>query len=155
MLLRTHLAFGLLLGLLSLKYLNVPNTYLFLLMVCFASALPDVDESSSKIGRKIKPLSWFIEQTFGHRNFFHSIFPLIALFVVFFYILDWNVAGIALLLGYGSHLFIDMFNYMGIGLLYPLYKGRITGFIKTGGIIEHIIFFILIFANILILGWIF
>lgn len=155
MLLRTHVTFGLLVGLLSLNYLNVPSTYVFIAMVCFASALPDIDESDSKIGRKIKPISWFIEKTFGHRNLFHSIFPLVIIFITFFYILDWNVAGIAFLLGYSSHLFIDMFTYMGVGFLHPLYKGRITGFIKTGGIVEHIIFFILIFANILVLGWFF
>ncbi|MDP2908129.1 MAG: metal-dependent hydrolase [Nanoarchaeota archaeon] len=155
MLLRTHLAFGLLVGLLSLNYLNVPSTYLFIIMVCFASALPDIDESDSRIGRKIRPISWFIEKVFGHRNVFHSIFPLLAMFITFFYILKWNVAGTAFLLGYSGHLFIDMFTYMGIGLLHPLYKGRITGFIKTGGIVEHVLFFILIFANILVLGWFF
>lgn len=155
MLLRTHLAFGLLVGLLSLNYLNVPNTYLFIIMVCFASALPDIDESDSRIGRKIKPLSWFIEKTFGHRNVFHSVFPLIILFLLFFYFLRWNAAGIAFLIGYSSHLFLDTFTYMGVGFLYPIYKGRITGFIKTGGVIEDILFFILIFANILALGWLF
>lgn len=155
MLLRTHLAFGLLVGLLSLNYLNVPNIYIYLAIVCFASAIPDIDESKSKIGRKIMPISWFIEKTFGHRNLFHSVFPLIILFVIFFYILEWNVVGIAFLLGYGCHLFSDMFNYQGIGLLHPLYKGRITGFIKTGGVIEVVLFFLLLFANILILGWLF
>jgi len=155
MLLRTHLAFGLLVGLLSLNYLNVPSTYLFIIMVCFASALPDIDESDSRIGRKLRPLSTIIEKVFGHRNIFHSIFPLILIFIIFFYVLKWNVAGVAFLLGYSSHLFTDMFTYMGVGLLYPLYKGRITGFIKTGGIVEHILFFILIFANILVLGWFF
>lgn len=155
MLLRTHIAFGFLIGLLSLKYLNAPSIYLFLLMVCFASVLPDIDSSDSRIGKKIKPLSWFIEKTFGHRNLLHSIFPLAVMFWIFFYFLRWNVAGIAFLLGYSSHLFLDTFTYMGVGFLHPLYKGRITGFIKTGGIIEYILFFILIFVNILVLGWFF
>ncbi len=155
MLLRTHVTFGLLIGLLSLNYLDVPNKYVYIALICIASALPDIDESNSRIGRKLRPLSTIIEKVFGHRNIFHSIFPLIGIFIIFFYVLDWNVAGIAFLLGYSSHLFTDMFTYMGVGLLYPLYKGRITGFIKTGGIVEHIIFFILILANILVLGWFF
>lgn len=155
MLLRTHLVFGLLIGLLSLKYLNIPNIYVFLAILCLASALPDIDEPCSRIGRKIRPLSTIIEKVFGHRNLLHSIFPLITIFLTFFYILDWNVAGIAFLLGYSSHLFLDTFTYMGVGFLHPLYKGRITGFIKTGGIVEHVIFFILMFANILVLGWFF
>lgn len=151
MLSRTHIAFSLLAGLLSLKYLNVPNAYIFLLITCFASLVPDIDSSDSRIGKKIKPLSWVIEKTFGHRNILHSVFPLMILFWIFFYFLKWNVAGMAFLIGYGSHLFIDMFTYMGIGFLHPLYKGRITGFIKTGSITEHILFFILVFVDILAL----
>lgn len=152
MILRTHAAFGILIGLLSLKYLNVPNPYIFIVTVCFASVIPDIDSSESKVGRRIKPLSWLIEKTIGHRNLFHSIFPLIIIAVTFFYFLDWNVAGTALLIGYGSHLFIDMFTYMGIALFHPLHSRRITGFVKTGGITDHILFFLFLLTDLIILS---
>lgn len=152
MMLRTHVAFGILIGLLSLKYLNVPNPYIFLAIVCLASVIPDVDSSQSKIGRKVKTLSWLIEKTIGHRNMFHSIFPLIIIAVTFFYFLDWNVAGTALLIGYGSHLFIDMFTYMGIALFHPLHSRRITGFVKTGGITDHILFLLFLLTDLVILS---
>lgn len=150
--LRTHAAFGFLIGLLSLNYLNVPNVYIYMALIFIAATIPDIDKSDSKIGKRVHTLSWFIEKTFGHRNLFHSIFPLVAIFLIFFYFLGWNVVGIALLIGYGSHLFIDSFTYMGIGLFHPVHKKRITGFIKTGGIIEHLLFFLLLFVNIILIG---
>lgn len=149
---QTHIAFGLLAGMLSLKYLNVPNPYIYILIVCTAAAMPDIDESESRIGKKIRPLSWLIEQIFGHRNLFHSVFPLIAIYIIFFHCLKWNVAGAALLIGYGSHLFMDMLTYMGIGPLHPFYRKRITGFIKTGGLVEHILLILLVLADIIILS---
>lgn len=152
MMLRTHAAFGFLISLLSLKYLNVPNPYIFLTIVCLAAVIPDIDSSKSKIGKRIKTLSWVIEKTIGHRNLFHSIFPLIAIAVIFFYFLNWNVAGIALLIGYGSHLFVDMFTYMGIALFHPVYNRRITGFVKTGGITDHILFFLFLLTDLIILS---
>ena len=151
MMLRTHAAFALLIGMLSLKYLNVPSTFFFLAMVCIASMLADIDSSNSKIGRKLPALSWFIERAFGHRNFFHSIFPLIAVAVILFYFLDWNVAGAAFLIGYGSHLFTDSFTRMGVGIFHPFYRKRITGFIRTGSLTEYFIFFLLLALNLMII----
>ena len=152
MMLRTHAAFGFLVGLISLKYLNVPNQYIFMAIVCFASIIADIDNSNSKIGRRLHTVSWPIEKIFGHRNLFHSIFPLIAIAVIFFYLLGWNVAGAALLIGYGSHLFMDMFTHMGIGLFHPIHNKRITGFIKTGGLTEHLLFFLLLLIDIVVLS---
>lgn len=151
MMLRTHAAFGFLIGLLSLNYLNVPNPYIFLGIICVSALIADIDSSNSKIGRRIKTISWTIEKIFGHRNLFHSIFPLITISIIFFYFLKWNVVGVALLIGYGSHMFIDAFTYMGIGLFHPLHNKRITGFIKTGGIAEHMLFFLIVLTNIIIL----
>ena len=151
MMLRTHLVFGFLIGLLSLNYLNIPNVYVFLILVCVSAVIADIDNSNSKIGRKIKTVSWTIEKLFGHRNLFHSIFPLITIFIIFFFLLKWNVVGMAILLGYGSHIFIDAFTYMGIGLFHPIYNKRISGFIKTGGIVEYLIFFLILIADIAIL----
>lgn len=155
MMLRTHLAFGFLIGMLSLNYLNVPNIYLFLGIVCISSILADVDSSKSRIGKKIKTLSWTIEKTFGHRNIFHSIFPLVAIIILFFFYLKWNVVGMAMIIGYSSHLFIDCFTRMGIGFLHPISKKRITGFMKTGGLLEHLLFVMIVVLDLVYLGWYF
>ncbi|MBL7100438.1 MAG: metal-dependent hydrolase [Nanoarchaeota archaeon] len=152
MMLRTHLVFGFLIGLLSLNYLNIGNPYFFLSLVCISAVIADIDNSNSKIGKRIKIISWTIEKIFGHRNLFHSIFPLIAMAAIFFYLLKWNIVGTAILIGYGSHIFIDAFTYMGIGLFHPIHNKRITGFIKTGGITEHLLFILLFLIDIIILS---
>jgi len=96
-------------------------------------------------------LSWVLEKLFGHRNLFHSIFPLLAILALFFYVLGWNVAGAAMLIGYASHLLIDSLNFAGIAPFYPLSTKRIVGFVKTGGIVEHVLFFIILIADAVLL----
>jgi len=149
---RTHLAFGFLIGLLSLNYFNIPNVYVYLAILCVGSILADIDNSESRIGKRIKVVSWPIEKIFGHRNFFHSIFPLVIIFVLFFYIIKWNVVGAALLIGYGSHIFIDMFTHMGVALFHPFHNKRITGFMKTGGVAEHALFFSIVLVDLILLS---
>jgi len=134
-----------------LKYLNVPNVYVFLIIACLASLMPDMDKEESKVGKRVKPLSWVLEKLFGHRNLFHSIFPLLAILALFFYVLGWNVAGAAMLIGYASHLLIDSLNFAGIAPFYPLSTKRIVGFVKTGGIVEHVLFFIILIADAVLL----
>ena len=74
----THLAFGLLVSLLSLELFNIQNKLIFILVVILFSIFPDIDERKSKIGRKNKTISAIINFIFGHRGFFHSIYiPLI------------------------------------------------------------------------------
>lgn len=138
----THLAFGLLIALLSLDFFNIKNKLLFVLIAVFFSIFPDIDERKSKIGKKYKKTSWIINFIFGHRGFFHSIFvPLILFFVL--YNIN-NEIGIAVLVGYLSHLFMDALTKNGIRPLYPIINKRINGFIKTNSILEKIFFLIII-----------
>ena len=46
----THLAFGLLVSLISINLFNIKNEILFILIVLLFSIFPDIDESKSKIG---------------------------------------------------------------------------------------------------------
>ncbi len=148
---KTHIVFGILIGLLSLKYLNVPSIPVFLVLVGISSLLVDLDCSQSFLGKRIQTVSWFIEKLFGHRNFFHSVFPLLILLILFFYILDWNIAGMAVLIGYGSHLIMDSFTHMGISLFYPINKKRIRGFTKTGGVADYLLFFIFLSLDLFLI----
>lgn len=138
----THLAFGFLVSLLAIDFLNIKNKLLFVLIAIFFSIFPDIDERKSKIGKKYRKISWIINFIFGHRGFFHSIFiPLILFFVL--YNIN-NEMGIAVLVGYFSHLFMDALTKNGIRPLYPLINKRINGFIKTNSIIEKMFFLIII-----------
>src|SRR3989338_3000199 len=102
----THLAFGLLVSLLALNFFDVRYTLLFALIVLFFSIFPDIDDSKSKIGRKNKIVSKIIGFVFGHRGIFHSIYIPLILFFVFYNKIN-NEIGIAIILGYFSHLAAD------------------------------------------------
>lgn len=90
------------------------------------SLLPDIDMKSSYISKKM-PL---IAKTFGkrcrHRGFTHSLLCTFLLFFILDIILrasDYNIvllsASVGLLIGYISHLFLDLFTKEGIELFYP------------------------------------
>ena len=64
---KTHLLFGMFLGLLVLPILNPNNSILFVMLVLIGSALPDIDHPNSKVGKWFKPIGWLFE----HRGFFH------------------------------------------------------------------------------------
>ena len=153
MIFRTHIIFSFFISLVLVKILGLKNPILFTIILCLFGILPDIDSHKSKVGRKTKVLSHAINFIFSHRGLFHSVFiPL--LFYLFFLLIDQKILGLAALLGYVSHLFLDSFTIVGIRPLYPIFNKRIKGFIKTGSFIETIFFFIiLIFSVFLVVFW--
>jgi inner membrane protein len=153
MMFRTHIAFSVLVGLISLKFFNVENYFLYFVFVILSSMIVDIDIPKSKVGSKIKPVSWLIERLLGHRGIFHSIYPVIFFYILFFYVVKMPLIGLAVVIGYLSHIFIDLFNKEGITLLPPFKISFVSGFIKTGGIVEYFIFISLVVIDIIIMGW--
>ncbi|MBW2998580.1 metal-dependent hydrolase, partial [Candidatus Woesearchaeota archaeon] len=51
------------------------------------------------------------------------------------------------MIGYGSHILIDMITKQGILFIHPLIKIRISGFVKTGSVIETAIFITITLVN--------
>lgn len=104
---------------------------LSILLLSFGSLFPDIDRSTSKLGRKFK----FIEKIFGHRKFFHSLFGLLFFSALFYFLFDYvflqNISifpedkstilhyTILFFFGYLSHIFLDSFNPKGILFFYP------------------------------------
>ncbi len=143
MIFKTHLAFGLLIGLFVSKILNISDSFLFVIIVTFSSILPDIDTPFSKIGSKIPFLSWLLNLLFGHRGLLHTIyFPLLIYFIL--EVFEKHLWAGAFFLGYMSHLIIDMLNTKGVYFFYPLNKTRINGFIKSGGILEWVLFVLIL-----------
>jgi len=150
MIFRTHILFSFFISLFLVDILKLKNPVLFIIILCLFGILPDVDYYKSKIGRKTKVLSYAINFIFGHRGIFHSVFvPL--LFYLFFLLINQKILGLAVLLGYISHLFLDSFTIAGIKPLYPFYNKKIKGFIKTGSFIETIFFFIILIFCVFLL----
>jgi len=141
----THLAFGLLASLMSIEFFNINNRLIFILIALFFSIFPDIDETKSKMGKKYRLTSKVINSVFGHRGFFHSIYMPLSLYAVFYNV---NVeVGIAILVGYLSHLLMDAITKHGIRPLYPIVNKKINGFVKTNSLLEKILFLIILFFD--------
>jgi len=136
---KTHLAFGVLVGLFFATLLDVDNKFIFVSIAVIASLIPDLDMPASKLGQKVRPLSWFLNLLFGHRGLIHTIFfPLVIWGVLVHY--NKHFIAAPFFLGYMSHLVIDMLTVQGIYFFYPISKVKVNGFVKTGGVLEWFIF---------------
>ena len=96
-----------------------------LAFAALGSCLPELDKPDSLVGR-IFPFSSLIEERFGHRGIAHSLFALslLALASLPLWLL-WGrfIWWLALLLGYLSHLILDMATVEGVQLFWP-HPGR-------------------------------
>ena len=140
---RTHLAFSFLISLLIINSFDVQNKIIFIVIMLITSALPDIDSYKSKLGKKIKPVSFLINIFLGHRGIFHSLFLLILISMVIA-IINIEIA-VAFFIGYLSHLVLDSLTPEGVMFFYPFSNRRTKGFIRTGSLFENI-FFILLLA---------
>ncbi len=146
MLFKTHLAFGFLCSLIFAKLYPVENLTLFLLVACAASIFPDIDNRDAAMGKRHKIMT----RLFEHRGFMHTIFPPLIFSGIVWY-LGFQLIALAIFIGYMSHLLIDSITKAGINFLHPLSTFRISGFIKTGGFLELILFLVLLGVNIFFL----
>lgn len=150
MLSRTHLAFGILIYLISINFLNINNKLLFFIAILFFSIFADIDYHNSKISRKTRPFSYLINVISKHRGIFHTIYIPILLYLLFT-LINTDIAN-ATLLGYISHIALDSLNISGTRLFYPLHNKKIKGVIKTGSFLENLLFiFIVIFCIALLI----
>lgn len=112
-----------------------PTTYIAIGLTIVGGAvgglLPDIDHPNSKIGRKVPPVSKLINLLCGHRGFTHTLLAVI-LFTYLLFILNgllpmWAKEymipmSLGLIVGYSSHLLLDMLTVSGIPLLFPFTK---------------------------------
>lgn len=138
MMFKTHMAFAVLFSLFFLHYYHPENPVLFASIFLFAAILPDIDTSKSKIGQNTKPFSTILGLAFGHRGFFHTIWLPVITFVLAWYFGFYHL-GFAFFTGYMLHLCCDVFTKEGIRLFRPLMKFQLKGFLRTGGLLEHVI----------------
>jgi len=149
MMFKTHLILGIFLGLFFAKSFSIEQKWLFVLVCAFFAILVDIDLHKSKVGKRIKPLSWLINFFLGHRGVVHSL--LMAFFVYgFMYLIFGATWGAAALIGYSSHLFLDSFNVKGTKPLWPL-SPRLSGVLKSNSMADYLLFLIFLLATLLIL----
>ena len=148
MLFRTHIMFSLAVYFLLTYFLEMPLFVLF--FVLLGTGFVDIDAKSSKFGNHwyFRPLQWITK----HRGFLHSLIAGVIFSLVIGAINLW--AGFGFFVGYVSHLFLDCFTKSGVRLFWP-FKFKIKGFVRSGGMIEDIVFVLLLLGNIFIVGRLF
>ena len=119
---------------------TVPVTNLGVVMASAAlgSLLPDIDTPDSTLGRLIKPVSYAINNKFGHRTITHDILAAIIAFIVSFFVGNQIFFGI--MLGILSHLFLDGLTRSGVTFNY-LYNAQffMDGCSSSGKGIVHLL----------------
>jgi membrane-bound metal-dependent hydrolase YbcI (DUF457 family) len=133
----THLAGGLLVGLLFAKAFPNLNVFFVIITALFASAFPDIDYSYSLIGKHFK----FVGMMFSHRGFFHSIWALLLFSALFFLITQSTIYALIFAAGYLSHLILDII-YAPMDLFWP--KKGYHGRTRAAGAFLNILFFVLL-----------
>jgi len=127
---RTHFLAGAVVG----SFFSWPS----LLAAAAGALVPDIDSADSTLGKMIKPISFLIEKTVGHRTFFHSIGA-----AALAYVLGVNLfqpdCVLAFALGYASHIILDIFNPAGVELFWPFPCKIALPLVETGSLLDNIL----------------
>ena len=150
MLFYTHLTFSFLVGILLSKIINITHPISYFIFILIGTLIPDLDHSNSKLGNKLKFFSKTIELLFGRRGLMHTIYLSLLISGIIYFFLN-KEYGLSMFIGYTSHLILDGFTKEGVNILQPLSNLTLSGFIKTGGVLENIIFIILVLLIIFLL----
>lgn len=142
MLAKTHLAFGLLIGIIFQYFFSL-ELYLIIIIISIGSLFPDIDKPNSTISSRIPVIPRMISIFSKHRGMFHSLFFafLIPYAMSFFLPVEYAlIFGI----GYAAHILLDSFTLAGINFLHPFAKLHMSGFIQTGKSGEMVLFLVIV-----------
>jgi membrane-bound metal-dependent hydrolase YbcI (DUF457 family) len=102
---KTHVALGLLAGLIALKYNPTADIYITVSGACIGSLIPDLDTKKSLPYQLVSPFAWVVDKLTKHRGFTHKVLPVIFISIYFLtYRYFWLMFGI----GAFTHLIIDV-----------------------------------------------
>jgi len=116
----THVTFAEFVYLLLLTTTGVSLNPVNAAAIALSSLLPDVDTAASSIGRLVPVVSLRVERRFGHRTITHS-----AIFIAGIAIVTLPLSALSpdlytcIMVGYGSHSFLDTMTVNGVKLFYP------------------------------------
>jgi len=146
MLFRTHVVFALASYFLLSYFVEMPIYVLG--FVLLGAVFVDVDIRNSRFGNRwyFRLLQFFTR----HRGMFHSLFFAVLISLIIGMINRWF--GFGLFVGYVSHLFLDVFTLEGVRLFWP-FNWKVKGFVKSGGIVEQVVFVLLLLGNICFVAW--
>lgn len=174
---KTHIAGGVALATASsfILHINEPSSMMelttwgifFAAPAVVGALAPDLDHWNSKASNYnvfTKILSIFIRITCGHRGMLHSPFFVLLLSVLFgalyYFVCPLTIVSqimMGFVIGYISHLILDLLNPSGLPLLFPFVwdKGRPKKFhffsVKEGGIAEFLVLCLLFSVSVIMI----
>ena len=132
------MAFALVIAYAAYRFFPDANVFVFTFLILIGAAMPDIDNKRSKISQKAKMVSALINSLTKHRGIFHSVFIPLGIYFLLDMILG-GYYGMALALGYLSHLMIDAMTPLGVNFLHPITTLRLHGPIETNSFVEKIL----------------
>lgn len=106
----------------SIVGVNILEKPVYLIVVLFASMLPDVDHTKSLIGKIFFPISKWLNRMYGHRTITHTFLFLFASTLLVSLIFNDKNITIVFFLAFFSHLLFDMMTIQGVPLFFPFYR---------------------------------
>lgn len=118
------------------------------------SLLPDIDHPKSYIGRRVPLIPDIVYKFWGHRTVTHSMLAIILIALISLPLISFGLYKFwyGLIVGYISHLLIDMLNPQGISLFFPILSRFSVGSIQIKSKEENYIFLTSFF---IFFGWLF
>lgn len=111
--------------------LSIKGAVAGFVVAALASFLPDLDHHKSTVGRYFP--RWFRRLLGGHRMGSHSLIAIGGSWWLAGYLLENPILANAILVGWASHVVLDLLTVDGVGLLYPLTRTTFRiGWIVTG-----------------------
>ena len=161
----THAAAGALTGA-AVAHMTGGNLALCMGVGALAGLLPDIDSPGSTIGRRVWPVSSFVNATARHRGVTHTVWfclaaslglgalsPVAGVYVMrHFHLSAWPAAwlvGTLVLLGALTHLVLDACTVSGIRPFAPL-ELHLRGPVRTGGALEIPVLFAFLLSFFLV-----
>ncbi|HHQ4326857.1 TPA: metal-dependent hydrolase [Clostridium perfringens] len=117
MLYKTHLTTSAAIAIPTLAAVNELSV-VTVLGVAIGSLLPDIDTPKSFVGRRLYPIAYIINKTFGHRGVIHSLLPIILIGGLAIFFKSLFIGAIAF--GFFLHLVEDTFSRKGIKWFAPI-----------------------------------
>ena len=112
----------------------------------------DFDSKKSTVGNYFlfRPLQFFIK----HRGIIHSLF--FGFFVMVLIAIFYTWLAFGFIVGFLGHLLMDSFTKRRVTPFWPLSKMKVgLGLVKSGGIIEMVIFVVFLFIDIALFLYLF
>ena len=145
----------------SFLNLNILANPIFIASTILGSLIPDIDYSKSTIGKIFRPISKYLNRRFGHRTITHSLLAMFGSFLLFAIIeatfFDRTTTAKIYLLGFFSHLVLDMMTVQGVPLFYPFLRnpcvlpGNPNARFKTGNLHSETMIFCFFLLSLIFL----